>query len=305
VLWLAEGTPWSGAALARFVPGRPATSLTLAQPETYAAGPATDSVPGRVTAGGEHVAVGAVGQAVVVAYTRRGADGAARLVLASTLGGSDRAAVAPLWEQPVAGRSPEVEFCEGLDRPTLLVAGAGEWLALSVGPSGVTELVRVAPPAGATFDERLAVRCTPSRLVAYGKERPRSSPVLVCGPGSAGCRGLAPPETPSLATLPLYTTRTPSGRALAHAEWPMVFDQTGGVLLAARATGSVVSLATRRLNGSGWEGDRVVFDAAAQAHGSTVEGLGLYADGADVLLAVATPDGLHLLQSRDRGASFR
>lgn len=305
-LWLAQWTPWRGTVLARFVPGRATTALALASaPAGTSTGSSTWS---RRTDLDEHVAVAPLGAGAVVAYTVRDGDRSS-VVLASTLANSDRAPVSTITTSTVRGRPPGLEFCtlEGAS-PVLLVAGTYEWFALRISSKGVTEIARVIARRGRTFDHRLVVRCTRDGIVAYAREHPRTSPVIVC-PSRAErpdtCETVEVPVPPMLSTMPSYVTRTPSGRLRIHADWPLALALAGETLVAARAVGPVVSIARHVLGTDRWDSPRVVFDAAARMHGYTVEAMNVYADGPRMTLAVSAPDGLHLLTSEDAGASWK
>ncbi len=305
-LWLAQWTPWTGTALARFVPGRDATAITLAPASPEAAARARDPEHARSTALDERVAITPYQHAALLAYTLSQGNGTSAVRLATTMADSARADVVPVGERVVQAHAPSLEFCpRGPADVALVIAGSGEWRVLRVDALGATELIRVEAPRGVSFDERLVVRCDANGLVAYGRDHAIESPVLVCGAQAETCIRSRAPATPVLATMPLYATHTADGRALVHAEWPMVFARAGGTLVAARAVGPVVSVARKSVDASQWTDDRVVFDAAARMHGYSVEGLDLYADGNTLALAVSAPDGLHILRSEDAGATWR
>jgi hypothetical protein len=303
-LWLAQWTPWNGTGIARFVPGREALARTLAQADAGALDRALHPTHGRTTAYDERVALAPLGEGVVLAYTTRDSAERAQLSLLAAPADDDRTPLVPVTSLQIEGaRSPSLEFCarEGA-APWLFVGGARRWLALEVGLEGVTELARIDAERGRRFDDRLTVRCTREGAVVYGRDHTRSSPLLACTAGEGTrCRVLTPPALPMLDSLPLYTTRTPQGRQLSHPEWPLAIVQTDGTLVAVQAAGPVVSLTVMPPGTSRWSEDRVLFDAAAHAHGAMVEGLDLYADDTLVTLAIAAPDGLHLLVSEDAG----
>jgi hypothetical protein len=134
-------------------------------------------------------------------------------------------------------------------------------------------------------------------------ERGRSSPLILCEEDS--CRSIAPPTVYLPLTMPAYTTRTANGRALVHSDWPVVAARAKGTLVFARAAGSIVAVSLRGPRDAQWERERVVFDAAASQHGVMVQGLGLYATGEQLTLAISVPEGLQILRSHDRGASWQ
>jgi len=304
-LWLAQWTAWSGTALARFVPGREATAITLIAGSPEAAARARDPELGRSTAMDERVAITPYQRAALVAYTTSLSEGRSMVRLATTLADSDRAAVVPVGERVIEGHAPSLEFCpRAHGELALVIAGAGEWRVLRIDVVGATDLFRVAAPRGFAFDERVTVRCDANGLVAYGRDHTRSSPVIVCGAEAQTCVRSDAPPTPVLTTMPLFTTHTRAGRAVAHAEWPMVFGRAGGTIVSARAVGPVVSIARKSVDAAGWADDRVLFDAAAHMHGYAVDGLDLYVEGESLLVAIAAPDGLHILRSDDAGANW-
>ena len=49
----------------------------------------------------------------------------------------------------------------------------------------------------------------------------------------------------------------------------------------------------------------MLLDAAAEQHGGLVQAVEFYSDATRVLLAITTASGLHLLESRDEGRSWR
>lgn len=303
-LWLAQWTPTTGAAVLEFQPGRAATAWTLGAPA---------SAPVRVGARGshdasqdEHVAVASQNDLVVVALTRHALDD--RSVVLSTIAPNAVAHTAErLAEFPVDGTAPGVEFCVLGEQMLLLVTAAREWQVLHVTESGASVLHVVSSQPRRAFDERAAVRCNDQGMVAWGREHARRSPVVVCTRrnGVTRCASMAAPETPALDTMPMYVTRLPSGRPVAHVEWPLEFAISGEFILAAQALGPVVSVRQRALSATRWSDDRVVFDAAIRVHGQIVEGLGLYADEHRATVAMATPEGLQLVTSDDQGVTWR
>jgi hypothetical protein len=78
-----------------------------------------------------------------------------------------------------------------------------------------------------------------------------------------------------------------------------------GTVVAARAAGTIVAVARLPRGASGWEPERVVFDAALDEPGSTVLGAELYTDGARTLLVVSTATELRAALSTDDGATWR
>ena len=304
-LWFAQWTPWSGTAVARFVPGREAVATTLVPPSREAAERARDPERGRQTALDEHVAIASYQRAALVAFTTAASATTSLVRLVTTMADTDRAEIVPVAERVIEGHSPTIEFCSrGHGELALAIASEHEWRVLRIDVLGATDLIRVEPPARHTFDERVVVRCDASGLVMYARDHARISPVIVCGAQASTCVRSETPPTPLLATMPLSLTHTPNGRSLAHSEWPMAFVRAGGTLVGARAVGPVVSVARKSVDAAHWSDDRVVFDAAAHMHGYAVEGIDVYSEGDALALAIATPEGLHILRSEDSGATW-
>ncbi|MEI8255165.1 MAG: hypothetical protein WCJ30_05775, partial [Deltaproteobacteria bacterium] len=187
-LWLAQWTPWTGTALARFAPGRDATAITLVPASPEAAARVRDPEQARSTALDERVAITPYQHAALLAYTVSQGNGTSSVRLATTMADSARADVVPVGEQLVQGHAPSMEFCaRGHGDVALVIAGSGEWRVLRIDALGASELFRVEAPRGVTFDERLVVRCDASGLVAYGRDHPAGSPVLVCGTQAETC----------------------------------------------------------------------------------------------------------------------
>jgi hypothetical protein len=304
-LWLAQWTPWSGTALARFVPGREAAATELVPATREFAERARDPELGRQTNLDEHVAIAPYQRSAIIAYSIGLPDGTSTVRRATTMADSDRAEVVPVGDRTVQGRGPTIEFCpRARGELALAIATEREWRVLRIDAVGATDLFHVEPARGHTFDARAVVRCDASGLVMYARDHARISPVLVCGSEASTCVRSEAPSTPVLATMPLYLTHTANGRALAHSDWPMAFVRAGGTLVAARAVGPVVSVARKSVDASQWTDDRVVFDAAAHMHGYSVEGIDVYAEGDSLALAIATPEGLRILRSDDAGANW-
>lgn len=298
VFWLGEAVRGQGPVLARLpVQGREAaTAVRLA--------PAAAVEPGE-RAPDEHVAVGEGSAAVFAAYTAPTDDGVAVRVARASDGA--RAAVVPV-EVPEGwrgyARRPELAMCRTGSTLWLVVTAGDRWRVATVDARSVNEVWSELPAEGRRFDDAAVLRCEPGGVLVYGRERPRSSPVLWCSGG--GCTAVEAPAAQQPMDLPVYATPTPRGGSRAHAEWPLRFARTGrGTLVAARASGAVVGVRRRATAEGPWGDERVVFDAASVQHGASVLGLEAYADGARVLVAVTTATGLHLLESRDDGRSWR
>ncbi len=305
VFWLAQWSPALGTVFARHSPRRGWASFTLANSTPDALERSRHPVRGRTRSFDEHVAIAPLATGAVAAYTTRGESGERSTIsFAAAVRDSDQPQIVRLGDTRVAGRTPELHFCPRSNgSPWLFVAASSEWLVLETDGTRVTEKLRHTSPFRGAFAEHAAVRCEGERVVMYPLERGRSTPSIVCE--GERCRAVNPPTIQQPLTMPAYTTRTPDGRALVHSDWPTVTALSGSTLVFARAAGSVVAVSLRGPSDSRWDRERVVFDASAAQHGVTVEGLGLYADGAVLTLAVSVPEGLRILRSDDRGASWR
>ncbi len=301
--WLARWTPDVGAVFGRHATRGGWSSFTLANAPPEASARARHPVLGRTRAFDERVAIAPLGAGAIAAYTLR-AGQESTVSLAVALEDRDQPSIIRVGEVRLAARSPDVQFCARADgAPWLFVAGAREWLALEVDARGVRERARVAAPRGETFSERAAVRCDEDRAIMYATEQGRSSPLLACD--SARCAGIFPPTFYLPDTLPTYQTRAPDGRPVLHGDWPIAAALSGGSVVFARAAGSIVAVSLRTLGAGAWEPERVVFDASSHTAGQVIEGLGLFALGDDLTLAIGTREGLRVLSSRDRGARWR
>ncbi len=309
VLWLAEAVRGRSPVLARMPFGGPraeaATAARLSREPREPDG-ANEHVD-------EEVAVAADDAGVLAAYTEHlaGAGGVdVRLVRAS---GGERAAVREVpmasgaWQ--LRGRRPSVAFCAAPNATWLFAASNDEWRVGLVRGATVVDAGRVGRDGARRFDESLTVRCGRHGVIAYGRERPRASPVWRCALDEAGeprCEALPAPPSDQPGDLVAWTTVTPRGERRAHAEWPMAFALTGhGTALAARAAGTVVAVARRQEGASSWEPERVVFDAARDDPGATVLGAELYEDGVRTLLVVTTASEVRAALSDDDGATWR
>ncbi len=293
VFWLGEAVRGQGPVLARLpVQGREAaTAVRLAA--------------GVVDPDDEHVAVGEGTAAVFAAYTAPAEDGVAvRVVRAAD--GARAAVVAVAVPEGWRGyeRRPEVAMCRAGATLWLAVTAHDRWRVATVDGRAVNEVWSERPDGGRRFDDAAVLRCEAGGVLLQGRERPRSSPVVWCGVD--GCTAVGAPTAQQPMDLPAYTTPTPRGGERAHAEWPLRFARTGrGTLVAARASGTVVGVRRRASGDARWGDERVVLDAAAAQHGGAVLGLEVYAEDERALLAVTTATGLHLLESRDDGRSWR
>lgn len=294
VFWLGESVRGQGPVLARLpVGGREsATAVRLL------AGPADATAD-------ERVAVGEGASAVFAAYTAPEGDGVAVRVVRAADGA--RAAVLPVrvpdgWRSHA--RRPGLAMCRAGATLWLASTGADAWRVATVDGRAATEVWSQAAEAGRRFDEAVTMRCEGGGVLIEARERPRSSPVVWCAGGR--CAAVAAPVAQQPRDLPMYATPTASGGHRMHPEWPLRYARTGrGVLVAARASGTIVGVSWRAPSDGAWSEERVVFDAAMAQHGALVLGTELYADAGRLLLAVTTATGLHLLESRDDGRSWR
>lgn len=294
VFWLGEAVRGQGPVLARLpVTGRePATAVRLLQ------GPVSPTVD-------ERVAVGDGAAAVFAAYTAPDGDGATVRVVRATTGA--RAAVLPVgvpdaWR--TRDRRPGLAMCRTGATLWLAVTSRDAWRLATVDAGAVTEVWSARAAAGRRFDEAATLRCDGGGLLLQGRERPRSSPVAWCG--ADGCSSVEAPVTQQPVDLPVYVTPTASGGRRMHPEWPLRFARTArGTLLSARASGTVLGLRRRGPGEAAWGEERVLLDAAAEQHGGLVQAVEFYSDATRVLLAITTASGLHLLESRDEGRSWR
>ncbi len=297
VFWLGEAVRGQGPVLARLpVQGREAaTAVRLTMAPIDPAGSAVD----------EHIAVGEGTAAVFAAYTAPAEDGVAvRVVRAAD--GARAAVVAVAVPEGWRGyeRRPEVAMCRAGATLWLAVTAHDRWRVATVDGRAVREVWSERPESGRRFDDAAVLRCEAGGVLLQGRERPRSSPVVWCG--ADGCTAVGAPAAQQPMDLPAYTTPTPRGGQRAHAEWPLRFARTGrGTLVAARACGTVVGVRRRATSDARWSDEAVVLDAAMAQHGAAVLGVEVYGEGQRVLLAVTTATGLHLLESRDDGRSWR
>lgn len=304
--WLGQWTPEQGAVLSRHSTHMGWASFTLANGNPELAVRARHPVQGRSLAMNESIAIAPLDQGSVAAYTARSqsGNGQSTIFFAAALQDSDRAQITRLNSTAIGGRTPQLEFCPQTNgHPWLFVAGARDWLVLELTATGSTERFRMTAPANIGYDEELIVRCENEHAVAFGKEHARSSPVIVCD--ARRCEGFLPPPIHLSDTMPNYQTHTLDGRARVHTDWPLSVASVGDTTVLARAAGPMVAIATRTRRAPGWNAERVVFDAAARQEHVMVEGLSLYAHGEDLTLAIALPEGLRILRSRDRGEHWQ
>ena len=294
VFWLGEAVRGQGPVLARLpVAGRePATAVRL--------------LPVSISStADEHIAVGEGLAAVFAAYTAPEGDGAAVRVVRAA--GGARAAVQSVtvpdaWR--TRERRPGLTMCRTGATLWLAVTAREVWRLAIVDGSAATEVWSARAPIGRRFDESVTLRCDGAGLLLHGRERPRSSPVVWCNDG--GCSSVGAAVAPQPVDLPVYETPTANGGRRMHPEWPLRFARTArGTLLSVRASGTVVAVQRRGPDDAVWGDERVLLDAAATQRGALVRGVEIYSDAARVLLAVTTAEGLHLLETRDEGRSWR
>ena len=304
-IWFAQWTPWAGAAIAHFVSDQTPLAVALTLGHTNAAEILRDPVRAASGAIDEHVAIATLGPMAVAAYSVRTGPESSEVLLSTTLADGENSPVLSLGQRTVVGRTPAVEFCAlGEGRQALVLAGAHQWRVAHVDAAGITDVLDLAAPVRASFDEHVVVRCEADGMVVYGRDHASSSPVLVCPARADRCMRSEAPASTMPSNVPMYVTRTPDGRALAHGAWPRSFVRAGGTLVAVRAVGPVVSVARKSVDAARWNEEQVVFDAAWRMHGWVVQGLEAYASGATVLIAVLSSDGLHLFRSDDEGAHW-
>ncbi len=312
VLWLAEAVRGQPPTLCRLAPGTAATAARLAPaPVAEPHAPPPD----------EEVAVGTDGPTILAAFTRHTPGlGTVLVSLVRAVGGA-RAAVEPMavtgdpWT--VEGRHPRLAFCQGGTSTWLFAAGRDGWRAglvrarSLVGAAAVHTLPGRSADGGAAparhWDETLTVRCVGDVALAYGRERPRASPLLLCRATPEGpvCTALPAPPSPQPVDLALFATEGLHGERTVHAEWPFAaVPLPDGAVVAARAAGTMVAVTRLDPGATRWRPERVVLDAAADEHGSTVRGVELYAAGPRVLLVTATAGELRAAATEDGGGAW-
>ncbi len=306
VLWLAESVRGNSPVLARLPLAGSREEATAAR---LAHGPREEGAQPV----DEEVAVAADGAGVVAAYTEHvGAAGDVDVRLVRASGGA-RAAVreVPVEEGAwrLRGRRPGLTFCAAPNATWLFAASNDVWRAGVVRGATLLDAGRIARRGERRFDESLTVRCGRHGAIAYGHERPRASPLWRCALDDAGeprCEALPMLPSTQPGVLAQWSTTSPRGERRAHPEWPLGVALTGsGTVVAARAAGTIVAVARLPRGASGWEPERVVFDAALDEPGSTVLGAELYTDGARTLLVVSTATELRAALSTDDGATWR
>lgn len=307
-LWLAEAVRGRAPVLARLpfagVRGESATAARLspAPPDAAADGRRVD----------EEVAVVAAGRQVVAAYTEHlGATGLVS-VRAVRAEGGERAVVRPVEPAGEAwvlrGRRVGVALCAAQGATWLFAAGQGEWRAGVVRDGAIVDAARTARDGGRAWDDALTLRCTPQGVLAYGRERPRRSPVWRCLVGADGphCAALPPLDATQPGDLDPWTTRSLRGEARAHPEWPLGFALTrDGTVVALRAAGTIAAASRLPRGATRWEPERVLYDAAAEEARRTVYGAEVYADGGGVVAAVSDEARLAVMRSDDDGVTWR
>ena len=258
---------------------------------------------GRSQALDENIAVAPLGAGEITAYTTRSAA-QSTISFAAALEDTDHAQITRLNSIAIGGTTPGLEFCpQDTGHPWLFVAGHRDWLVLELTPSGSTERFRMAAPRNISFDEELVLRCENGHAIAYGKERGRSSPVIVCD--EQRCEGFLPPPIHISDTMPNYQTHMLDGRTRQHSDWPLSVVRVGETTILVRAAGPVVALSSRARRSPSWSPERVIFDASAQHEEVVIEGLSVYAQGEEMTLAISLPEGIRILRSGDRGEHWR
>jgi hypothetical protein len=301
--WLGQWSPDQGAVLSRHSQRRGWASFTLANGNPEQAQRARHPVHGRSTAMDESIAIAPLDAGAVAAYTTRG-NGQSTISFAAALEDSDRAQITRLSSTAIGGRTPDLEFCpQESGHPWLFAAGSHDWVVLEVTATAITERFRMSAPRNISYDEDLVLRCEQGRAVAFARERPRSSPIIVCD--EHRCEGFLPPAIHLSDTMPNYQTRMLDGRAKVHSDWPMSVVLAGDSTVLVRAAGPVVAIATRARRAPAWSDERVLFDAAARQEHVMIEGLGLYAQGDELTLAITLAEGLRILRSHDRGEHWQ
>lgn len=303
VLWLAEAVRGNSPVLARLPFAGSHADATAAR---LSRGPRVDSE--RVD---EEVAVAANADGVVAAYTEHlPASGVVDVRVVRAAGG-ERAAVREVPVETSAwqlnGRRPALGLCATPGLTWLFAAANDEWRVGVVG-DGLTGVGRVTRAGARRFDETLTLRCASHGVVAYARERPRSSPMWRCAldDGTPRCETLPALPSTQPGDLGPWTTTSPRGERRTHPEWPLGMVYTAhGTVLAVRTSGSIVAVARLPRGASQWEPERVVFDAALDEPGASALGAELYTDGARTLLVVSSAGELRAARSDDDGETWR
>lgn len=304
VLWLAEAVRGNSPVLARLPFAGVRAEATAAR---LARGPRVDSE--RVD---EEVAVAADSDGVIAAYTEHVPAGGVVDVRVVRAAGGERAAVRDVTGSETAwqmrGRRPGLALCATPGAAWLFAASSDEWRVGVVGRDALTSLGRVTRAGPRHFDESLTLRCAAHGVVAYARERPRSSPMWRCAmrDGAPHCETLPAPPSAQPGDLGPWVTVSPRGERRAHPEWPLSMVFTGrGNIIAARVSGTIVAVSRLPQGATQWEPERVVFDAALDEPGATAIGAELYTDGARTTLAVSSATDLRVSLSDDDGETWR
>ncbi len=304
VLWLAEAVRGNSPVLARLPFAGSHAEATAAR---LSRGPRVDS-----ERGDEEVAVAADGDGVVAAYTEHVPGAGMVDVRVVRAAGGARAAVREVptatsaWQ--LGGRRPALGLCATPGAMWLFAASNDEWRVGVVGRDALTGVGRVTRAGTRRFDETLTLRCAAHGVVAYARERPRSSPMWRCAMSDGVPRCETLPALPSTQPRDLdpWTTFSPTGERRAHPEWPLSLAFTGyGTVLAARTSGSIIAVARLPRGATQWEPERVVFDAARDEPGAIALGAELYTDGARTLLVMSDATDLRATRTDDDGESWR
>ncbi len=300
-LWLVEAVRAQPPTLCRLAPGVSATAARLSPSSA-------DGGAGQVRVDDE-VAVGSDGATVVAAYTHHTPGALTVDVSVVRATGGERASVEAVtdgtWRVP--GHRPHLAFCHAGASMWLFAAGRRGWRAGIVRGRSLLSAAPMDAPTGEPWDESVTVRCSGDRAVAYGRDRPRTTPLLVCNATPAGpvCASHAAPQSPQPGDMAMYTSGGVHGEPTVHPEWPFAAAvMSDGAVIAARASGTIVAAARLDPGATAWRRERVVFDAAADQHGVRVTGVELYADGGRVLLVTSTSDQLFAAASDDGGGAW-
>gem|GEM_PF-1230017 len=308
-LWLAEAVRGRAPVLARLpfggVGGEAATAARLTRGPADAAADNT-----RVE---EEVAVTAAGRSVVAAYTEHLARTGLVAVRAVRADGGERAVVHELAAggEPWAlrGRRAGLGLCASQGATWLFAATGDEWRVGVVRDGAIADVARASRVEGRNWDDSLTLRCSPQGVLAYGRERPRRSPVWRCLAGAdavARCDELPRLDATQPGDLDPWTTLSARGERRAHPEWPLGFALTrDGTVVALRVAGTIAAVSRLPRGAERWGAERVVFDAAAEEARRTVYGAEVYSDAGRVVVAVSDTAELAVMRSDDDGVTWR